>query len=92
MGFLRWLFGKPNKEPDHIEFRIKPPVGLQQDGVPSNQHKEVSNARDDFSFFVDGLQTEFKEFSQVGESVKLWIPMKWACLKIPPLCLPEALA
>lgn len=27
-----------------------------------------------FDFIVDGLQTNFKEFSYVGESVKLWIP------------------
>ncbi|MCK4829591.1 hypothetical protein KA005_78430 [bacterium] len=66
MGFLRWLFGEPNKKPDYIE----PP----QDVIPANQNQENSNKTNCFTFFVDGLQIEFKEFSQVGESVKLWIP------------------
>jgi len=66
MSFLRWLFGKPNKKPDRIE--------TSQDGVPANQKKEVVNETGCLTFFVDRLQIEFKEFSQVGESVKLWIP------------------
>lgn len=65
MNFLRWLFGKPNKKPNCIE--------PHQNDVPANQNKEVSNAIV-LSFFVDGLQLEFKEFSRIGESVKLWIP------------------
>lgn len=64
MGFIRWLFGKPNKKPECIE----PP----QDGVPANQNQEVSNETDALTFFVDGLQIQ--EFTQVGMSVKLWIP------------------
>ena len=66
MGFLSWLFGKPNKKSDFIE----PP----QDVIPANQNQEDSNEAGCLTFFVDGLQIEFKEFSQVGESVKLWIP------------------
>ena len=78
MGVLRWLLGKPNRKLDYVEPRIEPPVEPLVEpphgGVPADQQKEVSNAIDAFSFFVDGLQTEFKKFSQVGESVKLWIP------------------
>jgi|LGOV01.1.fsa_nt_gb hypothetical protein len=66
MGFLRWLFGEPNKKPDYIE----PP----QDLIPANQNQEDSNKTNCFTFFVDGLQDNFKEFSHVGESVNLWIP------------------
>lgn len=66
MSFLRWLFGKPNKKPKLIT--------SPQNIIPANQDQEVINETDGFTFRVDELQTDFKEFSRVGESVKLWIP------------------
>ena len=66
MGFLRWLFGRPSERVTLTE----PP----QDVVPEKMNQDDSNKTDCFSFFVDGLQIEFKDFSQAGESVKLWIP------------------
>lgn len=64
MGFLSWLFGKPNKKPDFIE----PP----QDVIPANQNQEDSNKTDCLTFFIDG--PHIREGTQVGTSVKLWIP------------------
>ena len=67
MGILRRLFGKPNKKPDRL-------LQTTQQAVPPIQKPQVLNKTIWLNFFVDGLQKEFKEFSHVGESVKLWIP------------------
>jgi len=66
MGFFRWMFGKPNKKPDRIE--------VPKYVIPANQNQELINETGCLTFFVDGLQIEFKEFSQIGEPVNLWIP------------------
>ncbi|MBL7175267.1 MAG: hypothetical protein ISS66_05515 [Desulfobacteraceae bacterium] len=66
MNFLRWLFRKPNTKP---KLRTSP-----QNIIPANQNQEVINETDGFTFRVDELQTDFKEFSRVGEFVNLWIP------------------
>lgn len=66
MNFLRWLFRNPNKSAkssSHPQYII-----------PANQNQEFLNKTTDFTFRVDGLQTDFEEFSRVGEVVKLWIP------------------
>ena len=66
MNFLRWLFRKPNKKPKLIT--------SPQNIIPANQNQEVINETVGFTFRVDKLQTDFKEFSRVGEFVNLWIP------------------
>lgn len=66
MGFLRWLFGKQDKKTNFIE--------PHQDVIPAKQNQEVINETGCLTFCVDNLQSEFKEFSRIGESVKLWIP------------------
>jgi len=66
MNLLRWLFRKPNKKP---KLRTSP-----QNIIPANQNQEVINETVGFTFRVDKLQTDFKEFSRVGEFVNLWIP------------------
>lgn len=46
-------------------------------GAKTNEDKKTQpsiNKTNYFDFLVDGLQTNFKEISYVGESVKLWIP------------------
>jgi hypothetical protein len=70
------MFGKLNKEPDRIEYVIKyvSEAKTPQNVIPASQNKEVINETSYLTFFVDGLQIEFEEFSRVGESVKLWIP------------------
>ena len=74
MGFLRRLFGKPNKKPDRIEKPQHVIPANQNQGIDRKTHQEVINETGHFTFYVDGLQNKFKEFSQVGEPVSLWIP------------------
>jgi len=64
VGFLRWLFGKPNKKSDSIK--------TSQDGIPANQNQEISNKTDSFLFYVD--EPNIQDFTQVGKRVKLWTP------------------
>jgi hypothetical protein len=64
MGFLSWLFGKPNKKPNLIE--------PAHDGIPANQNQEDSNEAGCLTFFVDGFQSQ--EFTHVGMFVNLWMP------------------
>jgi len=66
MSFLSWLFGKQGENLTFIQ-----PL---QDVIPANKNQMDSNETGGLTFYVDGLQNEFKEFSRVGESVKLWIP------------------
>ncbi len=65
MSFLDWLFGKHKEKSTSTE-------SLQK--IKSTNDKVDYYGVDGFTFYVNGLQDEFKEFSRVGESVKLWIP------------------
>jgi hypothetical protein len=65
MSFLHYLFGKQKEKSNSTE-------PLHE--IKSTNDKIDYYGVDGFTFYVNGLQDEFKEFSRVGESVKLWIP------------------
>ena len=69
------MFGKKNGKPV--------PNKIIQKNSPQGTQQKVSKLNEDNKFFkesyycnfsVEDLQANFKNFSQVGESVKLWIP------------------
>lgn len=66
MGFLDWLFGKQREKSTYTE--------TPHEINPTNKNQENYYGSDGFTFYVDNLQRNFKEFSCIGESVKLWIP------------------
>jgi hypothetical protein len=66
MGFIRRLFGNQTEKPTLAE-----PI---HNVISTNENQADSHESGYFSFYVSGLQNEFKEFSRIGESVNLWIP------------------
>jgi hypothetical protein len=66
MNFLSWLLGKSSE-------KINPTKSLNKfDSTNFNQID--SNKVEHLSFYVDGLQRNFKDYSSVGESLNLWVP------------------
>lgn len=66
MAFLSWLFGKRPQELTTQE--------SVDERIPHDDNQMGDHDSGYITFYVDGLQKDFRKFSEVGESLNLWIP------------------